>query len=112
MMVRRIDDEGYRWLEPPYTTEEQKMLGGRPPYPERVTAETFLVSVDAADERWQGLELSDFEMTLYYFDGTDPLNATVNGKALGHEAAQILRDAMTGEHRPENWVPFLAPLRK
>jgi hypothetical protein len=27
------------------TTEEQKMLGGRPPYRERVTAEAFLVSL-------------------------------------------------------------------
>ena len=26
MMVKRIDDEGFRWLEPPYTPEEQQTL--------------------------------------------------------------------------------------
>jgi hypothetical protein len=29
-MVRRIDENGFRWLEPPYTPEEQMLLGGKP----------------------------------------------------------------------------------
>jgi hypothetical protein len=59
-MVRRVNDEGFRWLEPPYTTEEQQMLGGRPPLPEHVTAETYSVSVGAADERYRDDVWSEF----------------------------------------------------
>jgi hypothetical protein len=61
--------------------------------------------VDAAYERYLGLDLCEYEMTLYYIDGSNMLNATVNGKALGREAALILRDAMTrGAESAEEWL--------
>src|SRR6202011_1045254 len=100
-MVRRIDQNGFRWLEPPYTPEEQMLLGGKPPFPESVHAETFSVSVDAT---YRDLGLSGFDLTFYYAYGTNLLNATVNGKVLGHEAAQILKAAITGEDSREEWM--------
>jgi hypothetical protein len=103
-MVRRIDENGFRWLEPPYTPEEQMLLGGKPPFPGSVHAETFSVSVDATYERYRDVGLSGFDLTFYYAYGTNLLNATVNGKVLGHEAAQILEAAITGEDSREEWM--------
>ena len=103
-MVRRIDENGFRWLEPPYTPEEQMLLGGKPPFPKSVHAETFSVSVDATYERYRDVGLSGFDLTFYYAYGTNLLNATVNGKVLGHGAAQILEAAITGEDSREEWM--------
>jgi hypothetical protein len=100
-MVRRINDEGFRWLEPPYTPEEQQLLGGKPPFPEHVRAEAFSVSAGASDERYRDDVWSEFDLTLYYHDG-QLLNATVNGRVLGLEAALMLEDVMSdGEGREE-----------
>jgi hypothetical protein len=43
-------------------------------------------------------------VTFYYTEGSNLLNATVNGKVLGREAAQILEDAMTGADYREEWM--------
>jgi hypothetical protein len=59
--------------------------------------------VDATYERYRDLGLSGFNLTFYYAYGSNLLNATVNGKVLGHEAAQILA-AITGEDRREEWM--------
>src|SRR5580704_338854 len=89
-MVRHIDENGFRWLEPPHTPEEQMLLGGKPPFPGSVHAETFSVSVDATYERYRDLGLSGFDLTFYYAYGSNLLNATVNGKVLGHEYPALL----------------------
>jgi hypothetical protein len=65
-MVRRIDENGFRWLEPPYTPEEQMLLGGKPSVSESLHAETFSVSVDATYER--------------YFLGVDATSAGAAGR--------------------------------
>ena len=100
-MVKRVNNEGFRWLEPPYTPDEQQILGGAPPYPTHVTAESYSVSACAADERYD--ILMEFDMTFYFRDG-DLLNVTVNGKVLGLEAAQIIIDAMSGGGNREEWT--------
>ena len=41
-MVRHIDENGFRWLEPPYTPEEQMLLVSR-----KRACREFSVSVDA-----------------------------------------------------------------
>jgi hypothetical protein len=69
-----------------------------------VHAETFSVSVDATYERYRDPGLSGFDLTFYYAYGTNLLNATVNGKVLGHGAAQILEAAITGEDSREEWM--------
>jgi hypothetical protein len=43
-------------------------------------------------------------VTLYYTEGR-LLNAPVNGKVLGREAAQILQKAMTGGDNRGEWMP-------
>ena len=80
-MVRRIDENSFRWLEPPYTPQEQMLLGGKPSVSRSLHAETFSVSVDATYERYRDLGLSGFDLTFYYAYGSNLLNATVNGKA-------------------------------
>jgi hypothetical protein len=47
---------------------------------------------------------SEFDVTLYYTEGR-LLNAPVNGKVLGREAAQILQKAMTGGDNRGEWMP-------
>ena len=51
-MVRRIDENGFRWLEPPYTPEEQMLLGGKPPFPKSVHAEVALLLAPLRPEAW------------------------------------------------------------
>ena len=80
------------------------LLGGKPSVSRSLHAETFSVSVDATYERYRDVGLSGFDLTFYYAYGTNLLNATVNGKVLGHGAAQILEAAITGEDSREEWM--------
>jgi hypothetical protein len=52
------------------------------------------------------------ELTFYYTEGIKVLNATINGKALGRDAAVILRDAMSGGGSREGRLAESRPVRE
>ena len=96
-------------LEPPFTPEEQQILGGVPPYPDHFRVEVFSVNIDAADERYRDGLFLESEMIFYYRDGADLFDVIINGKSLGREAAGIIQDSLHSGGSTEEWLPVPSP---
>jgi hypothetical protein len=96
-------------MEPPYSPAEQRVLGGKPPFPDYVAVEMFTVSIRSTVDEED--VLSEIELALYFKAGTviggeilprEYLGPPIRGRKIEREIAQLLYDVITGTDREDD----------